>query len=1214
MKLLELNLQAFGHFSDCRIDLSHGEPGLHLIYGPNEAGKSSALLAINYLLYGFPTQTPVDFKFPYKSLRIGGRLRNNNNSDLHFVRRKANQKSLRCGNDQEVIEDDALVPFLGDVDRGLFTTMFGINHERLRSGGEEIAQGSGRIGEMLFAAGAGVVDLQNLQNSLQSQMEGLLKGTGRSGTIHAGIQEYLLNRKAVDEALVGVDAWNRIEEELRNCRQQKRELDQQLAEGQRELERLQRIKQAGASIARWKGRQASLADIADAPHLSDDFAQVANQLLMALKTDQVQLATTASELQEIDAQLAGLVVPEQLLHVADRIESLRDRIGAIRAAQADRPTVELKRQAFEREAKEILRELDRQPDLTMIDELRLPRDKTVKIQSLGNQLERLLERMQAERKLCEKLRREISTTEERLAVTPVAIDVAEMRASLRSVQQLGTLESELTASTREIKRLQNQIAVAIERLPMFTGDMSRLECLAVPAAASIDRFEDEFAEVDRQLQGLRDAVQADQQELELLHSRLTELEMARSIPTDHELEQSRQLRNEGWQLILSSWQHSKPDPQSLSKYLAKFPSASDLSGAYYQAVLAADAVADALRQDADRVATKAKLQADHAQILLRQQRRQTEIEQASQQRQAIDERWREVWRPTGLEPLTPDEMEDWSRKHAAILQLIQHMRDQEHKCEEWQLQLQAARLRLIASLAEHTSAAKLEHKSLLELSQHLQDVMDAEQSNASRRSQLADRLSENRAELADSEAETARTEAEANAVREQWADEMQRLGLEKTALPAQANSRLNSLQSLFEKFKEVDRFRSRVEHIDQDTRQFTSELQELVGQVTPELSGEPFDSTFQRLLGQLEAARIAASGRADLLHRRAQSRTKSSELQDKTRQTQAMLDEMARQAKVNSYDELLPAAEQSRMRAELQQQTLELQDQIIGYAAGATFADFVDEVERDNQAVDSVDSRLAFCQQRLEELGEERDAALGQIRSAEIEEEKFDGSSLAAEKDAVCESIATRLEEELQSLAVLRVAAAVLKEGIERHRQKNQGPILGRASEIFSQITLRQFAGLQAEFNDKGEPVLAGIRSVETSLELSATKGLSFGAEAERPTLFELQEVPATVLTSTLGGERVLVEGMSDGTCDQLYLALRLASLEGWLVHHEPMPFIVDDILMNFDDARAVATLKILAELSRKTQVIFFTHHQHLVDLARAHLESEDLFVTEIGR
>ena len=93
------------------------------------------------------------------------------------------------------------------------------------------------------------------------------------------------------------------------------------------------------------------------------------------------------------------------------------------------------------------------------------------------------------------------------------------------------------------------------------------------------------------------------------------------------------------------------------------------------------------------------------------------------------------------------------------------------------------------------------------------------------------------------------------------------------------------------------------------------------------------------------------------------------------------------------------------------------------------------------------------------------------------------------------------------------------------------------------------------------------------------------------------------------GGRKTLgVEGMSSGSRDQLYLAMRIAYLEHWLSDHEPIPFIVDDVLLNFDDNRAIAALKVLGELSRQTQVIFFTHHAHILELARSCLAADVLF------
>lgn len=47
------------------------------------------------------------------------------------------------------------------------------------------------------------------------------------------------------------------------------------------------------------------------------------------------------------------------------------------------------------------------------------------------------------------------------------------------------------------------------------------------------------------------------------------------------------------------------------------------------------------------------------------------------------------------------------------------------------------------------------------------------------------------------------------------------------------------------------------------------------------------------------------------------------------------------------------------------------------------------------------------------------------------------------------------------------------------------------------------------------------------------------------------------------------------------------------------MPHIADDLFINFDDQRTAAGLKVLGEPSRKMQVVFLTHHDHLVPLAR---------------
>jgi len=172
----------------------------------------------------------------------------------------------------------------------------------------------------------------------------------------------------------------------------------------------------------------------------------------------------------------------------------------------------------------------------------------------------------------------------------------------------------------------------------------------------------------------------------------------------------------------------------------------------------------------------------------------------------------------------------------------------------------------------------------------------------------------------------------------------------------------------------------------------------------------------------------------------------------------------------------------------------------------------------------------------------------------------MDGRDHAALLADQAHAVLTSIRSDAERYVHVKLAGKILRDQIECYRRKNQGPLIKRASEHFSTLTLESFAELMTDFNERDEPVLAGIRA---------------------------------------DGERVDVAGMSSGTRDQLYLALRLASLEKHMETVEPMPFIVDDVLVDFDDNRSEAALGTLAELAEKTQVILFTHHSQVIEQAK---------------
>ncbi len=66
---------------------------------------------------------------------------------------------------------------------------------------------------------------------------------------------------------------------------------------------------------------------------------------------------------------------------------------------------------------------------------------------------------------------------------------------------------------------------------------------------------------------------------------------------------------------------------------------------------------------------------------------------------------------------------------------------------------------------------------------------------------------------------------------------------------------------------------------------------------------------------------------------------------------------------------------------------------------------------------------------------------------------------------------------------------------------------------------------------------------------------------------------------------------LSQGTADQLYLAVRLAACKLVLPQEEPCPLVLDDALANFDDSRAALALECLEELGEERQILLFTCH-----------------------
>ena len=267
MKIDQMRLIAYGPFTDKKIDFSGGV-NFHLVYGPNEAGKSTALRALRNLLFGIPVRTDDSFLHPNPNLRIGARLAGKGGRTIAFVRRKGQGKTLRSPDEQSVLDDESLAPFLGGINRELFEQMFAIGHEDLVKGGEEIVSGGGSVGQALFAAGAGLIQLQSFRQNLEKACDALFRPSGQLPEINKLLALLKDVGRSQKEALLPMKTWKARDRALQDAYYRAETVRQNLFDLKQESGRLARIQKALSLIARRKEILEDLTGYEGVPELS----------------------------------------------------------------------------------------------------------------------------------------------------------------------------------------------------------------------------------------------------------------------------------------------------------------------------------------------------------------------------------------------------------------------------------------------------------------------------------------------------------------------------------------------------------------------------------------------------------------------------------------------------------------------------------------------------------------------------------------------------------------------------------------------------------------------------------------------------------------------------------------------------------------------------------------------------------------------------------
>jgi uncharacterized protein YhaN len=1160
MKFRSITYRHFGPFNALTLDVSHGDHGLHIIHGGNEAGKTTALRGLGYFLFGFPKNKSDDFRYPATEQRIGATLADRHGHDLQAWRRRGNKNTLRGADDQTLLDEELLRRLVGSLAKDQFEMLFGLDHERLRKGGEAIVTGEGGLGKALFEAVAGLAGLPRIERLLHDQIHDLYLKQGQKPKINAGLNELKKLQEELQMNTLQIEAWMAQEQAQHAAQRKLKELEGQRDANRRDLELLQACHSALPVIDALGDFEERLDKLLAAPRLDREFAERHRRAVVELHGARVRVADTTADVERLTAELNDNPPHNAVLAEAETIERLSKGLGACLKAEEDRPGLHARMRELRGAARTILRECFKRDDLDNAESLRVSLAAQERINELGRQRLALLGEVEGDRARLADNALASTDCEQRLAALAQPPDLTALAALAREIEQQGPLEKTLTEMHGALNARQSKVAAVLQRLSVcWQGDLEDVAAAAVPAEAVVNQFVKRFA--DHEAEGLDLARRMTRCEQRLRECRLQidGLLSAGPVPQEAELRQARDGRDAGVKLVGSS------DTNETAAFIARHAPGKSLADALQASVAACDELADALRRDSQRVSElglreRESRGADEERQALTQQ-----TAQHAQRGKEIEEQWATLWQPGRVTPRSPQEMTGWLQQWLKLREEVAELAASREKLEQLARHGESnkAKLRETMQLGDGCQTASL--AELLAMAwQRIKEAHDLQ----NKREKLEDRLRELRLLRQREETKKAQDLDKVERWQQEWGNAIAVIGLDASADPALATRYLGEHDRMFAELHKSGAFEMRLKGIDRDLNQFLLALTELHKRLDGVAATEPTQDNMAAvvdgLTSRLAAARAVAAERKLLEGKRATAASALQQARQRQAELEATLQSLRDQAGVAHDNEINEAIEKADARRDLEARIEAEREKLRRQARGKSLDQFRAEAVA---AREGLEDRLAALRTGVEPLDR---AIAEQGITAATARDKLDrwrqASSAAADCQQELASAVEKLRGQTLDYAALHLARQVLKRTIERFRQRHQGTLLKRAEHYFKLLTRGAYAGLQADENDRGEPVL-------------------FARRLGNPGQHE---------------ERVEPGGMSDGTRDQLFMALRLAGIEQHLEQREPMPLVVDDILVHFDQPRAQATLECLAELSRRTQVLLFTHHTYLVDLARA--------------
>lgn len=1155
MKIEQIDLKAYGHFTHQRLVLG-AAANLHIICGPNEAGKTTLWRAINGALFGIAERTQDAFLHDTRKLRIGLTLSARSGERLAVMRRKGRVNTLlsydpATGNElPDAVPEDRLRDWLGGLSQGLFLAMFSLDHDALVRGGEALAQGKGDAGESLFEAGAGLTSIRALRATLDREADTLFKPRASTSAIYRALSDYDESRRQAKDAAVRPAEWSAARSAMEAASKGYEAARLEQARLQKEARRLERLAAILPDVAALELAQQRLGELAGVPMLPPS-APTERVAAVTKKTEALGAERAAAQrLQQHQTELAAIQLNDAVLADAEAIEAIHHATAAYRDAGIQSAKADAAIAAARSDLDVILRQIagDEKP----IDARQWIPDptRTAKIRALITSGATLKASHQAQLKTQREKKLEVDQLDAEILSLGQEDGSEDLGAYLDSIADHGDPEARAQQLEDEVAAMAAKLNGEARGLRMPSAESVAQTTLPLDAELQSCKAADE--ELRRRARSIREAIEKIEDDLAALQGDIKGLEVRGDVPTREAVAGERDTRNALWLGIRRHFMPTGGEPVPTDP-----PPPAER---YEHAVTCADDAADGLFADAERATRYAEFRVREAQMqngLGLERQRDASV---AREQEDLDRRWSTLLSAHSLPSLKISEAAQWVAKREAFLQKFDAHLAKRQEAQQRRKLAQEIRTRLGEIYGAMNRPAPAATERLSEASARARRIAKRHTEQLAQRQLKASQRANADAALKHALAAAAASGTQLDAWTTQWAAAMAAIRLAGEASEEEATARLQQWSDLTLAHATLDRARKEQRSARIQTDDYESRLaqtwQRIRGEMLP-TDGRSHDLLAADLYRELTVTRSRQEKKNTLTQQMADDRQAVDDARQAAVDATLAIDKLFLLAACNTIDRLELVEGQSAQRAALTAEVREIETRLVK-SAGLPLAEVLKQAA--GQDPDAVADALNDSVQE-----NERNATTVQQRhesylAARQTFDRMDGSAVAADAQQKTAQHAARIVELGADYAASRIASAVLAQVIEAYQKRNQGPLIEQASERFAIITSGRYAGIVIDYDEERQ-ILKAVRA---------------------------------------DGERLRMEQLSTGRRDQLFLALRLAAIEGHVGNGEPLPVIVDDIMIQFDDEAAAATFKVLADLSQRTQVLFLTHHAHLLDVAEA--------------